>query len=83
MYPHNFSRRIGGTLKLTSNVFIYVFRPKVNIVVDTNKPSYLDLAMVGRTGAIEMCIIDNKLRRSPILVVQYIFDFCVANNIPP
>jgi hypothetical protein len=47
----------------------------VNIGDDTNKPSYLDLAMVGRTIAVEMRIIDYKLIRSPILVVQYIFDF--------
>jgi hypothetical protein len=65
MYPHNFSRRIGGTLNLDSNVFMYVFHPKVNIIDDTNKPSYLDLAMVGRTRAVEMCIINYKLRGHP------------------
>ena len=75
MYPKNFSRRIRRTLKLISNVFMYVFHPKVNTVNDTNKPTYLDPTMIGRTRAVEMCIINYKLRMSPILVVQYTYDF--------
>ena len=47
MYHQNFSRRISGTSKLVSNVVLYVFHPKVNIVNDTNKPTCLDLAMLG------------------------------------
>jgi hypothetical protein len=47
MYHENFPRRIGGTSKLVSNVFLYVFHATVNIVNDTNKPTCLDPAMLG------------------------------------